>query len=974
MKFIKSIFLVVIIFLLSTHLLQAQAQWANTLNGQGDYSDRFNAVMTDVSGNIYLAGTTVRTTTEHDILVVKLNPSGDTVWTNIYNGPGNGTDDALAMALDAAGNVYVTGYQRAALTGTDIVTIKYNNLGVQQWLSTYTFVKDQYDQANSIAVDASGNVYITGLSDSDPSINTNNDYVTIKYNSAGIQQWASRMNGSGNGTDEPSKIALDPNGNPVVTGRSDNVVNYDYYTIKYNAADGAKLWSAIVDRTHNDWATDLVIHPSNGNVYVTGRSKAGDYDYATVCYNSVGAKIWTAIYNKVDDDRATNIALDSSGNVYVTGQSDVDASGNTNFDITTIKYNTSGSQQWVKTYSGAVLNDDVPTSLFVDATGNLFVAGSTDTDASAAIVNDFITLAYNTSGTLLWSQKFADSGFSNDVPLGITADLSGNVIVTGYTEVIPQKNGATLKYNSSGAIQWTKYYDGKGDNNDVGRALAIDANNNVFVAGYINEYNADRNFSLQKISPSGNTLWIKTLNGSSIDSRDEARAVTIDPSGNIFVAGYTHDKGYSSDFTLAKFNQAGDTAWVKKYDYINESDKAFAIGIDGNNGVYLAGRSDGDASINSNDDALTVKYTNNGIFQWAVRYNGTGNGADGIRAMKVTNSGNVYVAGKTFNGNNTDYLLIKYNSAGQQQWASFYDGGGDDECGEMSIDNLENIYLSGNSALSLTSHTDIATVKYNSSGQQQWAKRYSGNSGGNDLGTGITLDQFGNVIVSGTTDTDTAAATLNNDICVIKYDNNGNQQWLKLYNGLANANDESSDVGVDDINNIYIIGKADNSIGSNQNYDYVTIKYLQNGTKDTVLRYNGTGNSEDVPNSLLVKGSGIYLTGGSTGSNSQLDMLTLRYDGTVLSIESEKFENKQVIVYPNPFTDYTNLEFQKVKLSGNNLIILKIYDVTGRMLRELSFQNTDRVIINRNELESGTYFLEIIQDNKNLSYSKLIIN
>jgi hypothetical protein len=108
----------------------------------------------------------------------------------------------------------------------------------------------------------------------------------------------------------------------------------------------------------------MVINNSNGNVYVTGRSRDVNYDYLTVCYNSSGVRQWQAIYNNVDDDRTTGIGLDGSGNLYVTGQSDVDPTANYNYDIATVKYNSSGVQQWVKTYAGAANNNELPTRYF----------------------------------------------------------------------------------------------------------------------------------------------------------------------------------------------------------------------------------------------------------------------------------------------------------------------------------------------------------------------------------------------------------------------------------------------------------------------------------------------------------------------------------------------------------------------------------------------------------------------------------
>ncbi len=859
-------------------------QWVNRYNGQGDYSDRFNSVLTDVSGNVFLAGSTVQSGNNQDILLLKLDANGNTVWRNIYNAPSSGVDTALAMAMDASGNTYITGYAKFPVSATDIITIKYNSAGVIQWTANYGYTTNQYEQGNSIVVDSSGNVFVTGQSDPDSTITASDDYVVIKYNSSGVQQWVQRTNGTGNGIDRPSKIVLDPIGNPVVTGRSDNLVNYDYLTVKYNASTGLPIWSVRYDRTHNDWATDLVINPTNGNIYVTGRSKNVDYDYATVCYNSSGVQQWDTIYdNGIGDNRATDIGIDSTGNLYVTGQSNVGTSTSVNYDITTLKYNSSGVQQWIKTYGGTAQNDDIPSAIFVSSVGNVFVTGSVDTDASAIVANDYVTLKYDTAGALLWSKLYANTSASNDVSKAIVVDSSGNIIVTGYTETIPQKNGVTIKYNASGVAQWTNIFNEAGDNTDKPNATAIDINGNLFVAGSVVEYGTDKNFALQKIDSSGNTSWVKTINGTSSGSYDSAQAVAVDISGSIYVAGYTHNKGTSNDFTVAKYDQAGTLLWINNYDYITENDRALAIAVDSNNNVYVTGKSDSDASnLISNDDILTIKYNTNGVFQWATRYNGTGNLIDTGRVIKVSSTGNVYVGGRTSNGTNYDYIVLKYNSSGVQQWTNTYNGGGNDEGFFMEIDAFENVYITGNSDNASATSTDIVTIKINSSGTQQWLKRFDGTAAGNDVADAIKIDTQGNVIVAGTTDTDNLGTTINNDICLIKYDNNGNQVWSKRYNGTANEDDQANDITLDSLNNIYLTGM----ISGTTKYDYATIMFTPSGAISNVQSYNGTNNTDDIPQSIIFKNNFLYVTGSSFGINSQADFTTTKYDTAAFSVVS----------------------------------------------------------------------------------------
>ena len=124
------------------------------------------------------------------VLIIINNVFGQTAdWVARYNGPANKFDGTRAMVIDAAGNVYVSGPSEGKKGNVDYATIKYNSAGVQQWVARYNGTGNGEDWPYAIAVDASGNVYVTGRS---LGIGTNLDYATIKYNNTGIQQWAVR--------------------------------------------------------------------------------------------------------------------------------------------------------------------------------------------------------------------------------------------------------------------------------------------------------------------------------------------------------------------------------------------------------------------------------------------------------------------------------------------------------------------------------------------------------------------------------------------------------------------------------------------------------------------------------------------------------------------------------------------------------------------------------------------------------------
>jgi uncharacterized delta-60 repeat protein len=407
-------------------------------------------------------------------------------WVSRYTQAGNYDDEAVSITVDAAGNVYVTGYSDGSGTGEDYATIKYNSSGAQQWLVRYNGPGNYLDLPTSIAVDGSGNVYVTGGSYSGADYTTE-DYATIKYNSAGVQQWAVRYNGPGDNEDGAYSIAVDPQGNVYVTGTSwGTSTSLDYATIKYNSA-GVQQWVARYDGPFNDFdfPRSLVIDNS-GNVYVTGFSSQGlnNYDYATVKYNSSGVQQWATRYNGPgnNNDIARKIAIDIFGNVYVTGSS-LSGANDTTSDFATIKYNSSGVQQWASRYNGPGNSTDQGYAIGLDAAGNIYVTGYS---VGSGTGRDYATLKYNSAGVQQWVSRYDGGVNADDQAVALAIDTSGNIYVTGWISVTQSATGnnyGTIKYNSSGVQQWFISYNGTGDNQDYANAIAVDSSGNVYVTG-----------------------------------------------------------------------------------------------------------------------------------------------------------------------------------------------------------------------------------------------------------------------------------------------------------------------------------------------------------------------------------------------------------------------------------------------------------------------------------------------------------
>lgn len=286
----------------------------------------------------------------------------------------NGHDVGNSITLDASGNVYVTGFTTNAVGNKDYVTIKYDASGTQQFAVIFAGAGNQDDEAIAVVVNASNNrLYITGSA-----INTsgNSDIVTQRLNiTNGNTIWSKIENGTANSNDYATAL-LAYNNDVVVVGQVNNTTtNNDYITSYYNGNNGNTTWSKQYDFVNtNGGATALVVDAS-GNFAVTGAiNNAGIFEYHTLLYNTAGTQQWV---NKVSTNLPyvsanPQIAVDAIANhFYVCGQKLGIQS-----DIFVYQITPSGNKSWEQLINGAQNSQDAGIDLVVNSTGDIYVAGA----------------------------------------------------------------------------------------------------------------------------------------------------------------------------------------------------------------------------------------------------------------------------------------------------------------------------------------------------------------------------------------------------------------------------------------------------------------------------------------------------------------------------------------------------------------------------------------------------------------------
>ncbi|MDA0288375.1 MAG: SBBP repeat-containing protein, partial [Proteobacteria bacterium] len=414
----------------------------------------------------------------------------------------------------------------------------------------------------------------------------------------GVKQFGTSRDGTFSGSDVGYGIATDTNGNVYITGYTTGNLDgnthagtgwesMDLFVAKYDSG-GIKQWvqqlgSSGLGVLGNDEGFDIATD-SVGNIYVTGQTyggldgntSSGDFDLFVVKYNSSGVKQWTQQLGSSGTDRGYGISVDSSGNVYVTGHTSDGLDGNTSYgsyDLFLVKFNKEGTKQWTRQLGSSSWEQG--NGVTTDANGNVFVTGS----ASGSVdgnshwgSDDLLVVKFDSNGTKQWVRQFGTS--ANDYGYGITSDSSGNVFVTGYTD---------------GAL------DG---NTNAG-------SNDIFIIKY---------------TSAGTKQWTQLL-GTSGD--EYGYGIAADPSGNVYVTGYTEgnlegsNNAGGNDVFVVKYNSSGGKQWTQLLG-TSSGDFGYDIASDSDSNVYVTGPTLGGFAGNANSgsyDVFIIKYDSDGNLQ-----------------------------------------------------------------------------------------------------------------------------------------------------------------------------------------------------------------------------------------------------------------------------------------------------------------------------------------------------------------------
>lgn len=380
-------------------------------------------------------------------------------WIQRYNGPVNRTDNAVKMALDIKGNVYIVG-----ISQPEIVTIKYDKHGNLLWDRRYGGPGGGTSSAIGIGVDSNGNVYVGGTT---VGVGTSSDFTVLKYDSNGNQFWVARYNVSSNG-DGATDFTVDALGNSYITGFSyvGGLRNYDGVVVKFDS-QGVCVGSLIKDSGPGSWdVVEKIAIGSEGANYIVGGNLFGSPFLERVSR-------WTVNTSQP----FKRLSVDSKQNIYA---------ANIAGDYVTRKYDSSGTLIWGKSYNGPANGTEWVRDMVFDLQTNVLVTGGSPGSGSGV---DFATVKYDSDGNEKWVQRYNGPSNGDDEARGTAVDKSGNVYVVGTSwQSGAETDIVTIKYDSSGNQKWVYRYNGPFSGSDGGVDITVNSDGDVYVTGHSIDY------------------------------------------------------------------------------------------------------------------------------------------------------------------------------------------------------------------------------------------------------------------------------------------------------------------------------------------------------------------------------------------------------------------------------------------------------------------------------------------------------
>jgi hypothetical protein len=740
-----------------------------------------------------------------DAWVARYGTDGTLAWTRQLGSPSNDYVTGLAHHDAQAVALFVTGYTGGSLPGNvsaggqDAFLARYDASGSRQWVRQLG--SSDADFAQAVATDAAGNSYVTGYTSGTLPGQTSSgrqDFFLAKYDGAGnrlwVRQWGSADNDQGRG------VAVDAAGQVYVTGFTwarlegqTSAGGQDLFLAKYDG-EGNRLWVRQVGTNGTDVAQALATsrRPSGEvDVYLVGRTtggtdgrgldglpQRGGYDLVVLRYDAAGNRGWTRQDGTAGEDSVSGATADGAGNVYVTGSVSRDLETGAllgSNDVVMLKYGPDGVRRSARQLGSSGGSTGAPSdwglAVAADTHQGVYVAGYVEGslgNATSAGGKDSLLMHYPEGCTregspsqcrvsygwgarrLAWNRQLGSS--TEDSFESVVRAPDGSLYVAGQTldsiEGHPSagwQDSVVMRYGADGTLAWSRQLGSPGDDSVSG--VALDGAGNVYVSGTTSGDVAGTGNAgsldafLVSFDANGSLRWKRQLGTAETDSTS---GVAVDAVGNVYMAGTTDGRlapqdtptGLGGDLFLVSYDASGKQRWVRQFGAsTQEGMGGIATGTDGH--VYGVGYTTGKLGSLPNKggwDVVLLRLSQAGALSWLVQEGTAGDDfAMGVATSQTANGHRIHVSATTTgalpNSSNAgweDLALFQFKDTGVLEWGRQFGTNEFDVAAGLTVDGAGHVYVSGSTLGSLSAQVnaggqDLLLLKYDSAGTRQWA-------------------------------------------------------------------------------------------------------------------------------------------------------------------------------------------------------------------------------------------------------------
>ena len=743
-----------------------ELEWAARYDGARPFVDGGSSVAVDAVGNVLVTGEAGNGFTDLDFGVLKYDPSGGLLWTYFYDGPDHSVDRGAAMRVDAAGNIYLAGNSADGGYRFNATTVKLDAGGNVLWSAregslyyTGVFAKD-------MDLDAAGNVATVATDGA--------NVVTWNYNAEGQRRWIARHRAEDPAPIHATHIRFDSSGNALLAASLYGSGINDTILVKY-APDGRQHWAARVADARGVYHAHALELDAAGNAYLTATPGS---DSVTVKVGADGSQLWSATYKAGDSfhDAGMFLKVNTAGDVFVATRS----SAVSQVFVSLAKF----TQHPVP---GLTLANVVPALQIVDPGANvIFTAEGTGTgplqwqwrrngrdlddatNATLALENvqvedraDYSVVVSGPAGTTVSADARLTVRVSAAVTISPTNDVGYVGMNAGFVATVVGNDFATLQWRHNG----TNIPGATGELLYLDDLSAASGGWYDVVASTVGGTNTSPAAGL-RISREVR-LAGKTTHPGYFGSWDHHPLMRVLPDGTTVIACIFNHPVRGLSIMVRKQNGSGELTWAKTFEsdeFTNAQPSALELDAAGN--IYVAG-----VSLQPYIPVASalLKYSADGQLQWSRLQTGTNQNGAFISSLAVSPNGDSTLGTLSFTGT----TLVRRSNAGDVLWSSHDPSNNDDTLAVVAD-------AAGNSYVGTTPRdTYQARIrKIDAAGATTWTRSIT-NSPFDRL-SALAIDAAGNLIAVGTS---SLPEIPDSAMFIVKYAHDGERLWLTRAGG-----------------------------------------------------------------------------------------------------------------------------------------------------------------------------------------------